>query len=40
MSSLQTAGTTWFTGARRADKQWRVVADAPVSELPLQGTRP
>ena len=37
MSSFEDRGNYLVHWRQEADKQWRVVADAPVSELPLQG---
>jgi ketosteroid isomerase-like protein len=36
MSSFEDRGNYLVHWRQEADKQWRVVADAPVSELPLQ----
>ena len=40
MNSFEDRGNYLVHWRQESDKQWRVVADAPVSELPLQGTRP
>ena len=38
MSSFEDRGNYLVHWRQDGDKEWRVVADAPVSELPLQGT--
>ena len=38
MSSFEDRGNYLVQWRQDGDKEWRVVADAPVSELPLQGT--
>jgi ketosteroid isomerase-like protein len=38
MSSFEDRGNYLVYWRQDVDKEWRVVADAPVSELPLQGT--
>ena len=40
MNSFEDRGNYLVHWRQGSDKQWRVVADAPVSELPSPGTRP
>lgn len=40
MRSFNDRGNYLVHWRHESDKQWRIVADAPVSELPLPGTQP